>query len=132
MKHDLEIWLRAADDAANSFLSQTPAQRNICDDKNFDCVSVLSSLENLADALYFLDESLSKFIRNKTNQWYRAGMAQAPEFLAAWRAEMIQSSGNFEPVMICDMCGHDASLSENGWYECDEGHAFQIRQSGSE
>lgn len=29
-------------------------------------------------------------------------------------------------VLICDMCGHDAWLLENGDYECDEGHVFEV------
>ncbi|WP_129939142.1 hypothetical protein [Serratia proteamaculans] len=33
----------------------------------------------------------------------------------------------FEPVMICDTCGHDADHQGNRTYKCDSGHAFHIR-----
>lgn len=29
--------------------------------------------------------------------------------------------------LICDVCGHDAWLEDNGWYTCDQQHSFQVR-----
>ncbi|QMM52454.1 hypothetical protein HVX06_08060 [Enterobacter sp. RHB15-C17] len=44
----------------------------------------------------------------------------------------IESFGISEQVasveaMICDVCGHDAWLEDNGWYTCDQQHSFQVR-----
>ncbi|WP_248466108.1 hypothetical protein [Pectobacterium versatile] len=84
MKHSPEIWLHAADDAANSFLSQPPEQREGGNDNGFCKISVLSSLEGLADSVYYLNYPLCQFIKIHANQWYSRGMSLPPEFAAAW------------------------------------------------
>ncbi|MEC5342175.1 hypothetical protein ABRZ24_06085 [Brenneria populi] len=84
MQHNPEIWLQAADDAANSFLSQPPAQREAGNDNGYCKISVLSSLEVLADAVYYLNYPLYQFIKIHANQWYSHGMSHPPEFAATW------------------------------------------------
>lgn len=32
-------------------------------------------------------------------------------------------------VLVCDMCGHNAWLQDNGDYECDEGHVFELNRT---
>ncbi|KFF67226.1 hypothetical protein [Pectobacterium brasiliense] len=86
MKHNPEIWLQAADDAVESFLSQHAAVREFGNGRGYCCVSVLSSLESLADAVHYLNYPLSKFIKAHANHWRRYGMGtHHPEFLKAWQ-----------------------------------------------
>jgi len=50
--------------------------------------------------------------------------------------EASQSFGNSEqlpePVLICDMCGHDAWHQGGRTYMCGEGHVFEVRAPKSE
>lgn len=82
--HNAEIWLQAADDAAQSFLSQPAGMQEGDGNNGYNRVSVLSSLESLADAVYWLDHSLYQFIKSHSYQWFLDGMTQAPEFTASW------------------------------------------------
>ncbi|AYC17690.1 hypothetical protein DZA65_00784 [Dickeya dianthicola] len=82
--HNPEIWLQAADDAAQSFLSQPADVRENGSDNGYNRISVLSSMESLADAVYYLNHPLYQFIKSHSNQWFRDGMTQAPEFTASW------------------------------------------------
>ncbi|SLM62846.1 hypothetical protein DAQ1742_01916 [Dickeya aquatica] len=82
--HNAEIWLQAADDVAQSFLSQPADVRESGSDNGFNRISVLSSLESLADAVYWLDHSLYQFIKSHSYQWFLDGMTQAPEFAINW------------------------------------------------
>ncbi|MCH4997840.1 hypothetical protein I1A41_16705 [Pectobacterium carotovorum] len=92
INHNPAIWLQAADDAANSFLSQPPAQRESGNDNGYCKISVLSSLEALGDAVYYLNYPLYQFIKIHSNQWYSEGMTRQPEFSAAW-AEWVRNHG---------------------------------------
>ncbi|MFV7300839.1 hypothetical protein [Salmonella enterica] len=38
-------------------------------------------------------------------------------------------AAQMDEVLVCDMCGHDAWLQENGEYECDEGHIFEVNRT---
>ncbi|RRO03820.1 MULTISPECIES: hypothetical protein [Pectobacterium] len=89
MKHNPEIWLQAADDAAESFLSQSVA--DLKSDAGYDAVSVLSTLHGISDAVYYLNEPLYHFIKHHTQQWFLGGMSQHPSFLTAWQHENIPS-----------------------------------------
>ncbi|WP_152508178.1 hypothetical protein [Dickeya dadantii] len=84
INHNPEIWLQAADDAAESFLSQPTDVRESGSDNSYTRINVLSSLEALADAVYYLNHNLCIFIKNRANQWYRDGMMHAPEFAINW------------------------------------------------
>ncbi len=50
----------------------------------------------------------------------------------ACRAAMLSHVGDatdkVEPVMICDMCGHDADHQGNRTYKCDNGHVFHMHR----
>lgn len=48
-----------------------------------------------------------------------SGFSHCAEALAAQRNE----------VLVCDMCGHNAWLQDNGDYECDEGHVFEVNRT---
>lgn len=85
MKHNPEIWLQAADDAVESFLSQS-AFGGMGNDRGYTPVCVLSSLEALADAVYYLNYPLFRFIKSRAEHWRRYGMAhQPPKFLKEWQ-----------------------------------------------
>lgn len=90
INHNPGIWLQAADDAANSFLLQPAEVREHGSDNGYCKISVLSSLESLADALYYLDYPLYQFIKTHSNQWYSEGMTRRPEFSAAWTKRVIR------------------------------------------
>lgn len=89
LKHNPEIWLQAADDASESFLSQSVAV--LKSDVGYSAVCLLSTLYAIADAVYYLNEPLYHFIKHHTQQWYLDGMSQCPSFLAAWQHENIHS-----------------------------------------
>ncbi|WP_350238918.1 hypothetical protein U1R68_07605 [Pectobacterium colocasium] len=84
INHNPKIWLQAADDAAEGFLSQSADVRENGNDNGYNCISVLSSLESLADAVYYINHPLYQFIKSHTNQWYHDGMTQAPNFATNW------------------------------------------------
>ncbi|AEF46557.1 protein of unknown function DUF551 [Serratia sp. AS12] len=58
--------------------------------------------------------------------------SRAKEAIVTCRAAMLSHVGdatdNVEPVMICDMCGHDADHQGNRTYKCDNGHVFHMRR----
>ncbi|PWC09594.1 hypothetical protein [Brenneria corticis] len=83
MKHNPEIWLQAADDVANSFLSQPPELRKD-ESEGFSKTDVLITLSDLADALDLLNYPLSSFIRFRAENWYHEGMSHAPDFAVHW------------------------------------------------
>jgi hypothetical protein len=77
------------------------------------------------DVLTVMEEVIRRSDRDH-EAWNRAKAA-----ISDCRATALQSFGNSEQlkseVMICDMCGHDAWLEENGWLKCDQGHSFLAR-----
>ncbi|MBQ4761534.1 hypothetical protein GMW39_15450 [Pectobacterium parmentieri] len=85
LKHNPEIWLQAADDAANSFLSQPESLRFSCEAGAYTRLNVLTSLDTLADAVYYLNYPLYQFIKCHMKEWYHSDCAFPPEFLRAWR-----------------------------------------------
>ncbi|GAA3594363.1 hypothetical protein GCM10023078_22290 [Gibbsiella greigii] len=72
------LWLNAADCLVDAYLN--PAE-NI----GFDSVSVLTALENVSDALYYLDEPLCQFIVEHTCRWFGSGMTAPADFVACWQ-----------------------------------------------
>lgn len=61
-----------------------------------------------------------------------AAWNRAKEAIAACRTAVLSHVGDaaekVEPVMICDMCGHDAEHRGNRTYKCDNGHVFHMRR----
>jgi len=73
------------------------------------------------------DEDLDRCPRCKEDMWKGNKLCKTCQY-----EEDVENTVNEyldqEPVMICDMCGHDAFLEENGAYECDLGHVFSVRR----
>ncbi|MBT9186379.1 hypothetical protein [Pectobacterium punjabense] len=89
MKHNPEIWLQAADDVANTFLSQSTEVRESVSNDTFNHIGIIWMLETLADAVYYINEPLCYFIRKHGDKWHRDGMKKPPEFAANWKLDTL-------------------------------------------
>lgn len=63
--------------------------------------------------------------------WQRTGKADKTHWIIFVKGSAGPEVQPEPGIMVCDMCGHDAFLQENGWYECDEGHSFMVRRDAA-